>query len=53
MQCLTLCGGGGGQKRENNWFRMTKGVKEEEVEKWVMKEREEGVCGAKVEEIDL
>lgn len=45
--------GGGGQKRENNWFRVTKGVKEEEVEKWVMKEREEGVCGAKVEETDL
>lgn len=32
---------------------MTKGVKEEEVEKWMVKEREEGVCGVKVEERDL
>lgn len=42
---------GGGTKGENNWFRVTKGVKEEE--KWMAKEKEEGVCGVKVEETDL
>lgn len=43
--CLTLWERGG-------WFRVTRGVKEEEVEKWMVKEGEEGVCGVKVEETD-
>lgn len=40
---------GGGRK---SCFRVTRGVKEEEVEKWMVKEGEEGVCGVKVEETD-
>lgn len=45
--CLTLGGRG-----EGDWFRVTRGVKEEEVEKWLVKEGEEGVYGVKVEETD-
>jgi len=51
-----------GKKGENNWFwgeewegiehRVTKGVKEEEGGKWMVWEREEGLCGVKVEETD-
>lgn len=45
--CLTLGVGGG----VGGWFRVTRGVKEEEV-KWMVMEGEEGVCGVKVEETD-
>jgi len=51
-----------GANRQNNCFsgedceriehRVTKGVKKEEVEIWVVKDRKEGVCGMKVEETD-